>query len=358
MSGGRSPRGRAASGRACAGAMPASARADSASPSRHVAVFLCWLEVERDAPQTTRAAYAADLAQLDSFLRARELTLDEPRSITRRDIEAWLGMLHRGGVARSSMARKLSAARAFFRFLERRGAVEENVAAAVRNPRQERRQPRILTVDETFALLDAAAGTDAAAVGAPATGSGASERAHARASELARHLRARDCALVELLYGSGLRISEALALDLDDVQLGSRVARVRGKGDRERLAPLSDTSVRALADWLKERPLVAETGLDALFVGARGGRLNRREAARRLAALCRDAGLDVTISPHGLRHSYATHLLDAGADLRSVQELLGHKRLATTQRYTQVSLERLARLYDQAHPRAGTKVPE
>ena len=192
-------------------------------------------------------------------------------------------------------------------------------------------------MDETFSLLDEP-GRTAAAV---------SPKEH--------HLLCRDLALAELLYGSGLRISEALQLDVGDVRSDEQVARVIGKGNKERLAPMSDTSVRALAAWLIERPALADPDETALFGGARGHRLNRREAARRLGLLCRKAGLDQTISPHALRHSFATHLLDAGADLRSVQELLGHRRLSTTQRYTQVSLDRLMRVYDAAHPRAHEK---
>ena len=165
----------------------------------------------------------------------------------------------------------------------------------------------------------------------------------------------RDLALAELLYGSGLRISEALGFDIDDVQLSSRVLRVMGKGSRERLAPLSDTSCESLKAWLDERPLLALPEEQALFVGSRGSRLNRREAARIVERLCRRAGLDFTVSPHSLRHSFATHLLSAGADLRSVQELLVHRRLTTTQRYTQVSLEHLMEAYDKAHPKAAKK---
>ena len=167
-------------------------------------------------------------------------------------------------------------------------------------------------------------------------------------------LAARDHALAELLYGSGLRISEALGLDVKDLRLEEGVARVFGKGARERMSPLSDTSVTALRAWLEQRGTLAPEHEKALFVGARGGRLDRREAMRRIERLCRNAGVE-PVSPHALRHSFATHLLDAGADLRSVQELLGHQRLTTTQRYTRVSLERLMHLYDEAHPRAQKK---
>ena len=318
--------------------LPGVAKADTLpTPAaiRLVEDFVSWLTVERGAPATTRNAYAADLDQLVRALAGRGVDVGEPASVTTRHIQAWVGQLYREGLAKSSMARKLAAARSFFRYLQRQGRVETNVAALVHNPRQERRQPRILNREETRALLDATEQPRAAS-----------------ASPEAARLRSRDLALAELLYGSGLRISEALSLNVDDIGLAGGMARVMGKGGRERMAPLSDASVAALAAWLEDRPYLAAVDSQALFVGARGARLNRREAARRIALLCREAGLAVTVSPHTLRHSFATHLLDAGADLRSVQELLGHKRLATTQRYTQVSLERLMRVYDQAHPRA------
>ncbi|MDE7370151.1 MAG: tyrosine recombinase XerC [Desulfovibrio sp.] len=307
--------------------------APSAEALRHVADFLSWLSVERGAPETTRKAYAADLDQLARALAARGADVGEPSAVSHRDIQAWVGALYRAGLAKSTMARKLAAARSFFRYLQRQGLVTANVAAQVHNPKQERRQPRILNVEEAAALLS-------------------SEPAGTATTPQEATLRLRDLALAELLYGSGLRISEALGLDVDDLQLAGGVARVMGKGGRERMAPLSDASREALAAWLAERPYLAQADSPALFVGARGRRLDRREASRRIARLCREAGLEVTVSPHALRHSFATHLLDAGADLRSVQELLGHRRLATTQRYTQVSLERLMRVYDAAHPRA------
>jgi integrase/recombinase XerC len=212
--------------------------------------------------------------------------------------------------------------------------VEENTARLVRNPRQETRHPRVLNVDETFALLDARSPV-------------------AENDFTVKRLHLRNLALAELLYGSGLRISEALALAREDYRPKTNILRVTGKGSRERLAPLSDTSVAALSAWCEVRQHFAGPGENALFVGVRGGRLQRREAVRIIAALCRQAGLTFTVSPHSLRHSFATHLLIAGADLRSVQELLGHKRLTTTQRYTQVSLEHLVSVYDRAHPRSG-----
>ncbi len=301
-----------------------------------IGAFLAWLAVQNGASDATQKAYGTERAQLAAFLREQGVDLARPREVSRRHIQAFLAWLFRRGEAKSSMARKLAAVRSFFRFLLRGGRISENVAAQVRTPRQEKHHPRALNVDETFARLDA-------------------PKAAPPSEAHAARLLCRDLALAELLYGSGLRISEALGLDLDDVQVHSRVLRVMGKGSRERLAPLSDTSCAALSAWLDERSYVALPEEQALFVGARGARLNRREAARIIAGLCRRAGLDFTVSPHSLRHSFATHLLAAGADLRSVQELLGHRRLTTTQRYTQVSLEHLIRAYDQAHPRSGKK---
>ena len=304
-----------------------------------VDAFLVWMEVQKGASPATLKAYGSDLAQLAEFLRGQDADLGKPETVTKRHIQAYLAWLFRLGDAKSSMARKLAATRSYFRFQQRSGAVTENVAAQVRNPRQEKRHPRALNVDETFALLDTEQKP-----GQPRAESAEAER-----------LLCRDLALAELLYGSGLRISEALSLDMDDVQLASRVLRVMGKGSRQRLAPLSDTSCDSLKSWLDERPLMALPDEPALFVGSRGSRLNRREAARIVERLCRRAGLDFTVSPHSLRHSFATHLLTAGADLRSVQELLGHSRLTTTQRYTQVSLEHLMEAYDKAHPKANKK---
>jgi integrase/recombinase XerC len=161
----------------------------------------------------------------------------------------------------------------------------------------------------------------------------------------------RDLALAELLYGSGLRISEALGLNADRMNVRLGHVRVLGKGGKERLAPLSDTSREALDAWLAVRARLAAPSERALFVGSRGGRLDRRTAARAVEALCLRAGLPQVVSPHALRHSFATHLLASGADLRSVQELLGHARLTTTQRYTHLDLTRLMRVYDSAHPK-------
>lgn len=289
-----------------------------------------WLGLQKGLAQATLDAYVRDLEQFGKYLQSQGIL--EPKSIKSEDIGAYVASLFRQGLARSSMARKLASVRSFFEFLRKNGQVEANAAAQVRNPRQQDKKPKVLNVDEVFNLLD----------GRESQNSSPSSPRDIR-----------DIALAELLYGSGLRISEALALNADQLNLESGVVRVMGKGAKERIAPLSDSSVQALEKWLLARPALACSAENALFVGARGRRLNRREAQRIVAALCRKAGLAETISPHGLRHSFATHLLMAGADLRSVQELLGHKRVATTQRYTHLSLQHLIETYDSAHPRSA-----
>lgn len=292
-----------------------------------IARFSMWQDVRKGASGATQRAYATDLRQLAEFLAERGLDLGDPRSIGNRDLKVWVASLFHKGIAKSSMSRKLAAMRAFFRYLRQQNHIDDDIARKIHNPRQEHRQPHALNVDEAFALLDSS---------------------QASTPEIT----ARNLCLAELLYGSGLRVSEAISLDLEDVRLDQGVARVMGKGSRERLAPLSDTCLEAMRAWLAQRACLANPGEKAIFVGSRGKRLNRREAARIIQAMCLRAGIAAPVSPHGLRHSFATHILGAGADLRSVQELLGHKRLATTQRYTHLSLDHLIKAYDSAHPRS------
>lgn len=296
--------------------------------------FLRWFTLQRGGASASVRAYKTDIEQFLTILATKYPDVTEPRQISRKHIQAYLYTLFIDGEAKSSMARKMASLRTFFKFLLHIGKVEENPAKAVRNPKQVKRQPRTLNVDEVFAVLDKRSVTETPQ------------------NVTRESLKKRDIALAELLYGSGLRISEALQLNIDAFETGKNIIRVLGKGSRERLAPLSDTSIDALRDWMTCRSLLVSTNEKALFVGARGGRLNRREAARAIKRLCDTAGLASTVSPHGLRHSFATHLLAAGADMRAVQELLGHKRLNTTQRYTHVSLEHLMAAYDQAHPLA------
>lgn len=320
---------------------PAAAKRESspAHGGETVDMFLAHLEMEKGYSIATVSAYGEDLRQFASFAAGLGLSIDMPSSVTTAHIRAFMAEMHRLGLSKTSMGRKLSSLRSFFKFCARLRLVSVLPTDDVRNPKQDKRHPKMLNVDQTFALLDAAACPD-----------------QAKPRDLA--LAARDLALAELLYGSGLRISEALSLDIGQIMLSDGAGafvRVLGKGGKERVVPLSDASIPALAAWLTERPAVAASGEKALFVGSSGKRLNRRVAARIIETLCKKAGLPETVSPHALRHSFATHLLENGADLRSLQELLGHSRLTTTQRYTHLDLARLTRVYDDAHPKSDKK---
>ncbi len=301
-----------------------------------VGAFLTFLEVEKGFAAHTVAAYRRDLQQFQSHLERVGATLAEPDAITRQHVRGFLAELHRRGEAKATMARKLSAVRSLFRYLLARKVVAENPAAQVRNPKQDARHPKTLNVDQVFALLDRSASAEEAA-----------------ADPRDRAVALRDLALAELLYGAGLRVSEALGLNAADVSLREGVVRVLGKGGKERLAPFSDTAQEALAAYLQIRSALDPAGrTPALFVGVRGGRLQRRQANRILESMAAAAGLPQRVSPHALRHSFATHMLEDGADLRSVQELLGHERLSTTQRYTHLTLEKIKQSYDVSHPKA------
>ena len=297
--------------------------------------FLTALAAVKGYSPATIAAYEDDLAQFEAYLAGRGLTLAAPEAITRDHVRGFLAELHRRRAAKSSMGRKLSTLRGFFKYQLQKKRVPADPTAGVKNPKAERRGPRALNADEAVALVTPPPAAPAADGSAAAC---------------------RDLALAELLYGSGLRISEALGLDLDDLDLSQGIARVMGKGSKERLAPLSDASRERLRDYLRRRGELGPGPMElALFLGNRGGRLDRRQAARIVDALAKGAGLARHAHPHMLRHSFATHLLESGADLRSVQELLGHARLTTTTRYTSLDLARIVGIYDKAHPRSSDK---
>lgn len=291
--------------------------------------FIAWLGVEKGYSPATLRGYATDLLQFEEYLASVGLGLDRFCEVRREHVRGLLGRLHLRGVKKSSMSRKLSSLRAFFKYLDGQGVLSADPTRGVRNPKQERHNPRALNVDQAVAVMDAPVPMDAEGL--------------------------RDQALVELLYGSGLRISEALSLNVDDVDPGSGMLRVLGKGSKERLAPLSKTSVERLRTWLLHRhELLTDSAEQAFFLGARGGRLNRRQAVRIVAALAKSSGLPESVYPHMLRGSFASHMLQAGADLRDVQELLGHERISTTQRYTSLDLQHVMRVYDRAHPLSGS----
>jgi integrase/recombinase XerC len=302
--------------------------------AEQVAAFVRYLESERRASPKTVETYGRDLEALREFAREKKLPPDA-RRIDVTALRAFLATLFEGN-APPTLARKIAALRSFWRFLVRRGMAKENPAAALRTPKVRRPLPKFLTVDDAFRVMDAPV-----------------ERA-------ADPLAVRDRAMLELLYGSGLRVSELVGLTLSRFDLAERRARVIGKGDKERLVPLGAKSIEALEAYLALRPRLRhpKSGAqdpDALFLGRHGTRLTARQVqslVRKWGALGAGRG---DLHPHALRHTCATHLLDAGADLRSIQELLGHASLSTTQRYTHVSIDRLMAVYDKAHPLAHKK---
>lgn len=285
-----------------------------------VGSFLEYLGVERGSSPHTLRSYATDLTEFTRFLADEKIGgLAEADT---RAVRAYLARLHQRRLSKATIARKLAAVRSCFRFMARRGVLEVNPARQVRSPRLGRRLPSFLPKDEATQLLDAGPAGGAAGL--------------------------RDRALVELLYASGLRVAECCGLDVDDLDEGRRTVRVLGKGDKERVVPVGETALEALAAYLAMRGRAR----GALFRNARGGRLTTRSALRIVKGVARRAGLGQRVTPHTLRHSFATHMLGEGADLRLIQELLGHSRLSTTQRYTHVSPEHLMRVYDATHPRA------
>ncbi|MBN1947314.1 MAG: tyrosine recombinase XerC [Bradymonadales bacterium] len=294
-----------------------------------IASFLAAMKAERGASSETLRAYASDLSQFDGWLESNAPELTSAQ-IQPHHLRRFLAtrLEHNGP---STLARKVATLRSFFRFLVRRGAQPTDPAQLISAPKVPRALRSFLSVDEAFHLLDQELGDSP--------------------------LRARDLAMWELLYGTGLRVSELVGLDLDRCDLEEGWVRVTGKGGKQREVPLTDASILALRRYLVRRPeLRGPHGQDdrALFVNDRGGRLTARSVRRLLRQAQITAGMDPKVSPHGLRHSFATHLLDAGADLRAIQEMLGHSSLSTTQKYTHVSIARLMEVYDRTHPRART----
>ncbi len=307
--------------------------------------FEIFLRAERNQSEHTRRAYLSDVRQLASFLDGETRGPKVPCKTTTRHIRAWLVELQRGCGA-ATRARKLAGVRSFFRFLVREGEVPLDPTAGLPLPKTPARLPRPLSVDDCDALLAKAPGP------APSRPRSESQLRMDALREL------RDQALAELLYGTGIRVGELVALDVRDLDLRAGEVRVLGKGGKERVVPLPALSREALADWMeaRNRPgILAEP----LFVSLRARkdptprRLGDRDVRRVLKRRGLAAGIRDRVHPHRMRHSYATHLLDMGADLREIQELLGHASLSTTQKYTAVSAEHLRQVYDRAHPRAA-----
>ena len=324
-----------------------------------VAAFLRHLGIEIDSSDHTRDAYWQDVAQFAEF---RWGTPPKPPfdwdGVTRLDARAFLAALGKAELEPTSIRRKLSALRTFFRFLRREGLVEGDPLAGLRGPRLHRKLPDVLTERQVEALLDApraalATETEPFETADPAVGQTTDSSAPSRLLE--RYFLLRDAAFLELLYGGGLRVSEAAGMNRSALDLSKGIALVRGKGRKERLCPFGRPCSRALREMYAAERAVWGDIADAeapVFLNRHGGRLTTRSMERSMERWIRAAGIEGSFSPHALRHSFATHLLDAGADLRIVQELLGHASLSTTQIYTHVSMARLRKVYDAAHPRA------
>ncbi len=295
-----------------------------------IGLWSAWLAGERRASAHTLAAYGRDLVRFLDFLAEHQGELPglaTIRALTPADMRAYLAWRAQDGIARTSLARGLSVLRSFVRFLSRRGLTRTNALTALRSPRLPKSVPKPLTVDDAAAVIDSA--DEVAADGWQGK---------------------RDAAVLTLLYGAGLRLSEALGLCRSEAPLGETL-RVTGKGRKERLLPVLPAVRAAVSDYLAACPyrLIPD---GPLFVGARGGPLGPRHVQRQMAVLRGFLGLPDNATPHALRHSFATHLLGAGGDLRAIQELLGHASLSTTQRYTAVETEHLMRVYNATHPRA------
>ena len=296
---------------------------------RKIASFLQHLHVERGLSTHTLKSYREDLETFANYLQEEDGSYPDPANLTSVELRSYMAALHDAGYAKSSIARKLASLRSFYRYGQREGWVDSNRAAALRNPRKTRKLPHFLTTQEIGKLLAAPA------------------------ADMPMGLR--DRAILETLYSAGLRVSELVDLSEGDLDFPQGIVRVRGKGRKERLAPLGSYAARALKKWLRHRQLSSKEpqGRKApVFVNRFGTRLTSRSVGRMLEKHLRSTGLDGRTSPHTLRHSFATHLLDRGADIRSVQELLGHKSLVTTQIYTHVSTTNLKAAYEKAHPRA------
>lgn len=292
--------------------------------------FLRYMATERNASDLTIKAYREDLFGLVEWLEHSVGSVPEPDDLTPQTLRSFQAALQEAGYARTTISRKLASLRSFFRFAQRQGVAKHNPAKPLRNPRRQRKLPHVLTSDEVGRLLNAPSHRDPAGL--------------------------RDRAILETMYSAGLRVSELVGLCDGDLDFEEQIAKVRGKGRKERISPIGSFALRAIREYqsVRVRHLKEESkGRGAaVFVNRFGNRLTTRSVGRMLEKYIGESQLDGRTSPHTLRHSFATHLLDRGADIRSVQELLGHKSLATTQIYTHVSAANLRAIYEKAHPRA------
>jgi integrase/recombinase XerC len=294
----------------------------------HIETYKNYLVAERNYSEHTVRAYITDLIQFMNFLKKNRSPVDTKNiditKIEEIDIREFIGGLYRKN-SKASISRKLTSIRAFIEFLIREGNITRNCAKLVPIPKRERRAPAFLTVDEVFVLVEKPDGNEV--------------------------LGLRDRAILELLYSSGLRVSELNGIKTGDTDLTSSFVKVLGKGGVERIVPIGSKAIDAIKYFLEKRNELTPK-VDYLFINSRGGRLSVRSIARIVKKYANLSGIPKNISPHVLRHTFATHLLGSGADLRAIQEMLGHKSLSTTQRYTHASIEKIMEIYDKTHPRA------
>lgn len=313
--------------------------------------FMEYMSVERAASGSTLSNYRRDIDQLISFLGSREdVALKDLRET---HISAFVGAIFESS-SKTTVARKISAIKSFFKFLLKKGYIEKNPVAAMPVPKAEKRLPTVLTVDEATALIDASNGEATALVDSPKTANPATSKKSGKVSPSNLHDLVRDRVVLEILYSSGLRVSELTGLKFKDVDIKQATLRVLGKGRKTRIVPIGEPALEAVKVYVELERGGAE-GDEYLLKGrAKDNALSVRTVQRIIKKYTSASGISKAPTPHSLRHSFATHLLEGGVDLRVIQELLGHASLSTTQRYTSVSMERLMKVYDMAHPRAGT----
>ena len=287
---------------------------------RHIDKFINYLKVEKNAAANTIKNYKVDLDSFSLFLAGKDVA-----GVDHLALRRFLAEMRAKSYAKRTIARKLASLRSFFKFLYREGYIKSNPVTAISSPRLDKKLPKFLDVGKVTQLILK-----------PDTGTSAGLR---------------DRAILETLYSTGIRVSELVGLDSDDIDFISGVIKVLGKGSKERMAPIGDEALAAIRRYNSDKDN-KEKNKDAVFLNSRGGRLTDRSVRRILDKYIHACAIEEKISPHSLRHSFATHLLDRGADLRSVQELLGHMNLSTTQIYTHVTMDRLKSVYDKAHPRA------
>jgi integrase/recombinase XerC len=287
--------------------------------NKYIELFNNSLKAERDVSRHTLRAYTKDLSDFFSF------TAKKPQDIDKLDIRSYLASLYQKKLKKTSISRKLATIRSFYKFLYREGYVKNNPAKLVSSPKIPKNLPRFLTIDEAFSLMEAPKGDTFQAT--------------------------RDKSILELLYSSGLRVSEISLLDINDLDIKESLIRAKGKGKKERIIPIGKKAMDALRNYLSEKISLKKKS-QSLFLNIQGGRLTQRSIRRIVGKYGRLIALKGCLSPHVIRHTFATHLLHGGADLRSIQELLGHASLSTTQKYTHVDIAHLIEVYDKAHPRA------